>query len=709
MEGPQIMLKRLAIAFLAASLLAPVQGMAQQTDGERNVMVVFDASGSMWGQIEGRAKIEIARDVLSSVLGETTGAMQIGMIAYGHREKGQCSDIETIVPPGPAAMTVPLMVEKANAIKPKGKTPLSDAVRMAAESLKYTENAATVVLVTDGIETCNADPCALANELEQSGVDFTTHVVGFGLSKDEGLQVACLAENTGGKFISADDAEQLKTALNETLSDFEKEEEEPAVTPRNVQLTLRDTTDSDIITIRHLELTPRADNAQSWPQDFQLRYGGAPSSGEGTFLPGKYTVDVRRAGEGRAQDYSASITFTVEPGDGIQVIDLAMAARLKVSALIRSGQPYDPSSPPSGGVKSSGYLYLALYPLVDGKPTEEAIIEDHGGFEIGVPPGRYLLRGTMDRTTTRDREIEVKAGELTEIEFDMDLSSVFLTALQDGMPVTRQTTYVYDKVPEGRNYWRGGYGGVDNPFYVAAGTWVVGLGREGGGKRRSQILLNVPDVATDIRMSVPEGQTLSEADLAVMSGLSYQGCKAYLGVKHTGCLVPFPDQVQAVPEPDPAPDPAPEPEVEPAQPDTRAGGGFGGLQGVSTGLWARIGQRERVDAEALAQACMTNPLMLSRHGSMLSLRRDKTGFAVADSRVCVPHESGELDCRPVGDSSANALLISMVAAGAAPSLCLSGPDGRAGKRICANIQPCDAAALAGLSDNDRKALEGIAQ
>ena len=81
-----------------------------------------------------------------------------------------------------------------------GKTPLSAAVKQAAEALKYTEDKATVILITDGLETCEADPCALGKELEQSGVDFTAHVVGFGLTAEEGKQVACLAENTGGKY-----------------------------------------------------------------------------------------------------------------------------------------------------------------------------------------------------------------------------------------------------------------------------------------------------------------------------------------------------------------------------------------------------------------------------------------------------------------------------------------------------------------------------
>ncbi|MCY0153743.1 hypothetical protein OEG86_17650 [Hoeflea alexandrii] len=108
----------------------------------------------------------------------------------------------------------------------QGRTPLSDAVRRAAEELRFTENPATVVLVTDGIETCNADPCALGKELEQSGVEFTAHVVGFGLTRQEGLELSCLARNTGGSYFDASDREGLGKALDQAIKTAA-----PAATP----------------------------------------------------------------------------------------------------------------------------------------------------------------------------------------------------------------------------------------------------------------------------------------------------------------------------------------------------------------------------------------------------------------------------------------------------------------------------------------------
>ncbi len=169
----------------------------------------------MWAQIQGKTRIEIARETIATVLKDFPADRELGLMAYGHREKGACTDIELVVPPAAGSATA--ISEAVNKINPKGKTPLSDAVKKAAEELRFTEEKATVILVTDGLETCNADPCALGNELEKAGVDFTAHVVGFGLSEEEG-QTGCVPRRKHrGKYIQASDAGQLTEALKTTV------------------------------------------------------------------------------------------------------------------------------------------------------------------------------------------------------------------------------------------------------------------------------------------------------------------------------------------------------------------------------------------------------------------------------------------------------------------------------------------------------------
>ncbi|MBO9464900.1 VWA domain-containing protein [Tropicibacter sp. R15_0] len=190
--------------------LSPLAAVAQETPSS---ILVLDGSGSMWGQIDGKAKITIAQEVVGDLLNTLPAETHLGLTVYGHREKGNCRDIQTVVAPG--ADTRSAIADAVNRIKPKGKTPLSDAVRAAAEELRYTEDKATVILVSDGRETCVADPCEVARTLEETGVDLTVHVVGFDVSDDPTAlgQLQCLADETGGQFVTADNADQLSAAL----------------------------------------------------------------------------------------------------------------------------------------------------------------------------------------------------------------------------------------------------------------------------------------------------------------------------------------------------------------------------------------------------------------------------------------------------------------------------------------------------------------
>ena len=105
-------------------------------------------------------------------------------------------------------------VKTVNDIMPKGMTPITASLQLAAEGLGYKENKATVILVSDGLETCDADPCAAAKKLEELGVDFTAHVIAFDLKPEETEKLRCISEATGGRFFPASDAASLKDALD---------------------------------------------------------------------------------------------------------------------------------------------------------------------------------------------------------------------------------------------------------------------------------------------------------------------------------------------------------------------------------------------------------------------------------------------------------------------------------------------------------------
>ncbi len=201
-----------SIAFALSLALTATPAFA----GE-NIMLVLDASGSMWGQIAGKTKVEIARETVANVLGTWKTDNAIGLVAYGHRRKGDCNDIETLIEPGPLDKAA--FLSTVNNLNAKGMTPLSAAVKHAAGVLKSSEQKATVILVSDGEETCNLDPCAVGTELEKSGIEFTAHVIGFDVSDPKHqAQLRCLAENTGGRYFNARNADELGAAIEGAVS-----------------------------------------------------------------------------------------------------------------------------------------------------------------------------------------------------------------------------------------------------------------------------------------------------------------------------------------------------------------------------------------------------------------------------------------------------------------------------------------------------------
>ncbi|WP_162528264.1 vWA domain-containing protein [Gemmobacter caeruleus] len=407
------------MGFLAL-LCAGTAGMAA-ADGRS--IIVLDGSGSMWGQIDGRPKLEIAREALGQVLASIPPETELGLMAYGHRSKGDCGDIELIVPP--AAGSGPAIANAANAMKFLGKTPLSESVRRAAAELRATEEKATVILITDGIETCEADPCAVATELEQQGIDFTAHVVGFGLTQDEGRQVACLAENTGGKYIEAKDAGALVEALKTTVAVAE-----PAPAPAPEPPPAPPALENNVDPVAYLapgdvaipeDLAPDvvfeffAADAEGKPQgDGQTIYGTA----KGALPPGRYVM--------RATLHKAVAETAVEIG------------------------PQSETSLPAVTLEA-GVLNLTLRASPGAEPDPEAFWELRGAddlYETGYakarrvfPAGEHALMAKLGVAETQ-RSVVIEPGRETDLDVVLGVGHAVIDTFYTGEMTVEDGQYV---------------------------------------------------------------------------------------------------------------------------------------------------------------------------------------------------------------------------------------------------------------------------
>jgi Ca-activated chloride channel family protein len=215
-----------ALAFVA---LIGESAAAQPADEPRtpcteDAMIVFDASGSMAGNtVQGLfsdiTRIDEVRKALGQVLPGVTKFRKVGLVTYGPGPYGQCN-ISLDFRPLPNA-AAPIM-SVVNGLNPAGKTPLVDAVKRAAAVLHEQTTRGVVVLLTDGEETCGGAPCELGKLLKATGRP-TVHVVGYQLrafrwtGAQSFLDVKCLAEETGGLYITAENREDLVQAFEKTL------------------------------------------------------------------------------------------------------------------------------------------------------------------------------------------------------------------------------------------------------------------------------------------------------------------------------------------------------------------------------------------------------------------------------------------------------------------------------------------------------------
>lgn len=206
------------LAFLGSLGLALGGGpaVAQTPDSGAKVFLVLDASGSMWGRAGNQTKIEAARETIRTLLKDWRPQDQLGLVTYGHRRKGDCGDIEILKPVGPVDAAA--LMAQVNGISPKGMTPMTASVKMAAEQLKTSEGLTSVILVSDGVETCKADPCAVAAELKKADVKLVVHTVGFDIQdRQAAKQLECMAAATGGLALSAGNAGELGKAIGQAV------------------------------------------------------------------------------------------------------------------------------------------------------------------------------------------------------------------------------------------------------------------------------------------------------------------------------------------------------------------------------------------------------------------------------------------------------------------------------------------------------------
>lgn len=206
-----------------------IQGGVERQGGPVNILFVLDCSYSMKEKLGGQIqKLEAAKQVLQNALARIPSDVNLGMRVFGQGFGGgglsmmpgiDCRQTALLVPMGQGNRRS--IIEKARNLKPYGLTPLEYALRQAAEDdFAGVQGTKTIILITDGCDTCNGDPCRFIQELPAYGIKIKVDVVGLELKHDRSArsQLNCISEGSGGKYYDANTAAELIESISNSVN-----------------------------------------------------------------------------------------------------------------------------------------------------------------------------------------------------------------------------------------------------------------------------------------------------------------------------------------------------------------------------------------------------------------------------------------------------------------------------------------------------------
>jgi Ca-activated chloride channel homolog len=200
------------VPFAAANASVP----ASDADKENKLVLLFDSSGSMKDpDASGQTKMDAAKVAFHELIPKLPSGAHVGLRVYGatvfnKTDPGACEDSQSVVPVGPVDKAA--LGNAVDGFRPYGETPIAYSLRQAAEDLG-TSGKRTILLVSDGEETCDPNPCETAKEISGLGIDLKIDVVGFKVDEKASKQLRCITDAGNGTYYNTDDAEDLVESL----------------------------------------------------------------------------------------------------------------------------------------------------------------------------------------------------------------------------------------------------------------------------------------------------------------------------------------------------------------------------------------------------------------------------------------------------------------------------------------------------------------
>ena len=203
------------LLILALPFLFDVPVMAESDEsGERPVILIMDASGSMAEAMGGVTRMAVARKILRQHLGRLGKLTPVGLVAYGNKIPGCRSHrLYSRVQSG----NQKTILSQVDRMVPAGATPLTATLKLVEETLLPRHPGANIVIISDGAESCGRDPARLARKLREKYSDISINVLGLQVKRDARIQLEGLAAAGGGSYHQIERPDDFALAFQRTL------------------------------------------------------------------------------------------------------------------------------------------------------------------------------------------------------------------------------------------------------------------------------------------------------------------------------------------------------------------------------------------------------------------------------------------------------------------------------------------------------------
>ncbi|MCH9808225.1 MAG: hypothetical protein K0U74_10880 [Alphaproteobacteria bacterium] len=415
----------LTIALAAFAAVFPLAVRAQQSSG--NILVVFDSSGSMWGNLKGTSanKFELAREALARSLPDAASGVGTGLLIFGPG----CTRAD--VAPAPARREVEATLARLRSLNPRSKGPITLALERGIEVLDAGKPAAMILLI-DGPDNCRRDPCEVAQRIANERPGLKLHTIGLGIGAAPSRSVSCMSGLTGGKYFSAQTGQQAEQAIADAikLAMLDTQKLAKPKLARKPGRAKRPRAKFDPNGPPQLVLTAAiGENGEALDKPVRWQVFKASDQGKANKLPVLDVLEAQLAVPLAAGRYS--VIAALGRARFEKEVRVAKRGPTRLSANFDAGMVKlsVPTSQSGGESQIPTLVTVSRIANQDGGKAELVpfVISPYRQSELILPAGRYKVRAESGPLVSQ-RDISVTTGSIEELSLPIGSGEIFLSS-----------------------------------------------------------------------------------------------------------------------------------------------------------------------------------------------------------------------------------------------------------------------------------------